>query len=72
MYGRGTGAAISLWLKQGDLYAVRLLGEWALLRGGMAARAATRGDWQRIREEISMLGGTALGLIQGLAMRKPR
>jgi len=72
MYGRGTGAAISLWLKEGDLYAVRLLGEWTLLRGAMAARGAARGDWQRVREEISMLGGTALGLMQGLAMRKPR
>ena len=70
MYGRGTGAAISLWLKQGDLYAVRLLGEWTLLRGGMAARAAGRGDWERVREEITMLGGTVLGLVQGMAMGK--
>lgn len=69
MYGRGTGAAISLWLRQGDLYAVRLLGEWALLRCGMAAGAAAKGDWQRVREEIMMLGGTVVGLMQGMVLR---
>ncbi|HYO15865.1 MAG TPA: glycosyltransferase, partial [Thermoanaerobaculia bacterium] len=71
MYGRGMGACCALWLREGDLYALRVLLAWLALRTGAAARFLRRGDWSGVWEEILLLAGTARGLLHGLRLRAP-
>lgn len=68
MYGRGTGAAIALWLKQGDVYALRVLLGWLSMRSGTLARALLRADGRVAREELVMLASTARGLLHGFSV----
>ena len=68
MYGRGMGACVGLWLRQGDSHALRVLGAWLLLRTRLAAAALRRRDWLGVREELMMLRGTVGGLGHGLVV----
>jgi hypothetical protein len=65
-YGRGIGACCGLWLRGRDLHALRVLGGWLRMRGGLAAGALRRRQWSGVREELLVLGGTARGLVYGL------
>jgi O-antigen biosynthesis protein len=65
MYGHGMGALCVFRAREGDRYALRLLGDWVLFRSRLLAGALVRGQWMSVREESLMLGGTARGLIHG-------
>ena len=64
-YGRGMAAAAAIWLRDGDRYAVRILGSWLRLRGHLLASALKHGRWPAAYEELLVLGGTAQGLVHG-------
>jgi hypothetical protein len=66
------GAAIALWLRQGDLGATRVLARWVVLRGRLLGAAARRREWVGVREELVMLGSTIRGLGHGFALRAER
>ena len=68
MYGRGMGAAIALWMRQRDPYAVATLARWVALRGRLLLAAARRGNALGVREELVMLGSTVRGLAHGLTV----
>jgi GT2 family glycosyltransferase len=65
MYGRGMGAAIALWHREGDSSSAYVLREWAKLRLRQMRLAVTRRDWADVRDEVTMLVSTARGLSQG-------
>jgi GT2 family glycosyltransferase len=65
-YGFGMAAAISLWLRERDAFALRVLGSWLLMRGALLIRAGANGRWSGVHEELLVLGGTVRGLIRGL------
>jgi GT2 family glycosyltransferase len=65
-YGYGMGAACGMRLREGDLYAVRLLGGWLALRLRVLASALLGRRWAAPREEALVIGGTAAGLLHGL------
>ncbi len=67
-YGRGVGACCGLWLREGDPYAVPILGRWFVMRGRLLARATLRRDWEGVLEEFQVFGGTARGLGYGLRL----
>jgi glycosyltransferase involved in cell wall biosynthesis len=67
-YGRGVGACCGLWLRNGDLSAVPMLGRWFVLRGRLLARATLRRDWEGMLEEVQVFGGTARGLAYGVRL----
>jgi GT2 family glycosyltransferase len=66
MYGRGMGACCALWLRQGDGYALRVLGGWLALRGGRMGRDLLHGRGMGVYEEALLLGGTVRGVVQGV------
>jgi GT2 family glycosyltransferase len=72
-YGFGMAAACALWLREGrDRYAVRIFGQWLMLRTRLLARAILRARWRSAYEELLILGGTAQGAVYGLrAARRP-
>jgi len=65
-YGFGMGAACGLRLREGDLYAIRLLAGWLGLRLRVLAAALPARRWEALREEGLVLGGTAAGIVHGL------
>jgi len=65
-YGFGMGAACGLRLREGDLYAIRLLAGWLGLRLRVLAAALLARRWEALREEGLVLGGTAAGIVHGL------
>ena len=65
MYGRGMGAAIALWHRDGDTSSGYVLREWAKLRLRQMRLAAARGDWTDLGDEVTMLVSTVRGLSQG-------
>ena len=65
-YGFGMAAAAMLWLRQGDWFAWRVIGEWLGMRCMLLLRALGHGRWQSVYEEVLVLQGTTLGLIRGL------
>ncbi len=69
-YGRGIGACCAMWLRDGDPYAVPLLGRWLVMRGRVLASATLRRDWERALEELLVFGGTARGLGYGVSLRR--
>ncbi|HEV2852079.1 MAG TPA: glycosyltransferase [Thermoanaerobaculia bacterium] len=71
MYGHGMGACCALWLRQGDLYALRVLAGWLGLRMRLAASALRRGQREALAEEGLLLAGTARGFLHGLRLRTP-
>ena len=60
-YGRGVGAAVGIWLRDGELSAVLVLLRWLLLRLRLLTRDAS---------ELRVLAGTASGLLYGLRTRR--
>lgn len=71
-YGFGMGACFGIWLREGDLHALRHLGSWVALRFRRFARGIRRGDVKLIREELLVLVGTAGGLVHGTRLRPAR
>jgi GT2 family glycosyltransferase len=69
LYGRGTGACCALYLRQGDLYGLRLLGDWLWFRARRLAAAGVRREWRAAREEWLVLRGTLAGLRYGARLR---
>jgi GT2 family glycosyltransferase len=69
-YGFGMAAAIALWLRGGDLYALKVLGRWLTLRTSLLVRAFGRRRWQAVHEEALVLGGTLQGLARGLRVQR--
>jgi hypothetical protein len=65
------GAAAVYWLDAGDPTGWRLLLRWTKWRTGLLARAAVRRDGHRVIEEALMLGGTARGVVHGVARVRP-
>lgn len=72
MYGRGMGTCCALWLRQGDVYALRVLGGWLTLRATRMARDLAGRRWLGVYEELLLLGGTARGLAHGFFVRGRR
>jgi GT2 family glycosyltransferase len=70
MYGHGMGASCAFRLREGDLYAVSMLGHWLLFRTRLLSRALLARQWMAVHEEWLMLGSSFRGLIYGL--RRPR
>jgi len=66
-YGHGIGAAGGLWLRAGDRYAVRMLGQWLALRAALAWGALRERRIRGCLEEGLVLAGTARGLLYGAA-----
>src|SRR5262245_1885203 len=67
-YGRGVGACCALWLRQGDLGGVAVLGSWLGMRGGRLVRGALHVDAERVAEELRVLAGTAHGVAYGIRL----
>lgn len=66
-YGYGMGAACAMRLREGDLYAARLLGGWFALRLRVLASALLSRRSAALREEGLVLAGTGAGFVHGLA-----
>jgi len=71
-YGHGVGAAVVIWLREGDAYAVWVLGRWLALRLRRLLTGLLRRDWTLAGEEALVLGGTARGLLFGLRVERQR
>ncbi len=65
-YGYGIGALCGIWLRRGDLYAVRMLGDWVVRQAWDLAGLLRRGQWWPAYTRLLCLGGTAPGLLYGL------
>jgi GT2 family glycosyltransferase len=65
-YGYGMGAFCSLWLRRGDLYALRVLVHWLRWQCRDFTIAAVRRQWLEAYQRWLSLGGTVGGLIYGL------
>jgi GT2 family glycosyltransferase len=65
-YGYGLGAFCSLWLRRGDLYALRVLGYWLCWQCLDLTVATGRRQWLEAYQRWLSLRGTAAGLIYGL------
>ncbi len=65
-YGFGMAAAIAIWLREGDPFAWRILGDWMRMRMALLLRALARARWQAVYEEALVLRGTMQGLVRGL------
>jgi O-antigen biosynthesis protein len=68
-YGYGTGAFCTIWLRRGDLYALRVLVHWLCWQGQDFVVATGRGQWLEAYQRWLSLKGTAGGLIYGLRVR---
>jgi GT2 family glycosyltransferase len=66
-YGRGIGACCGVWLRSGDVGALRVLGGWTVLRLRLLARAVVMRRPRGAGEELQVLAGTVLGLAYGLS-----
>jgi glycosyltransferase involved in cell wall biosynthesis len=72
-YGYGVGALCGLWLRRGDLYALRMLASYTRLQLVRLAAAARRGDRDEMTQFRLALAGLAPGLAYGLrAAASPR
>lgn len=65
-YGHGVGALCGLALRRRDASGVRVLGNFALMRARLLKDGLTRGDRERIRDELTMLGAALAGVGYGL------
>ncbi|MBA3263096.1 MAG: glycosyltransferase [Thermoleophilaceae bacterium] len=65
-YGYGMGAACGMRLREGDLYALRLLGGWLGLRLRVLVSGLLSGRRAALHEEELVLVGTAAGIVHGL------
>lgn len=69
MYGHGMGACCALRLREGDCYALRVLGHWLLFRTRLMAGALLRRRWVTAHEEWLILRGSVRGLAYGFRVR---
>jgi GT2 family glycosyltransferase len=65
-YGYGIGAFCSLWLRQGDVYALYVLIRWLRTHIGELASALIAREWWQVRQRTLSLRGTVRGLAYGL------
>jgi GT2 family glycosyltransferase len=68
-YGYGMGVCCTLWLRQRDLYALRVLISWLFLRTSRLFEGFLRRQWMRVYEEGLVLFGTLKGLVHGMRLR---
>lgn len=68
-YGYGMGACCSLWLRQKDHQALRVLAHWLLMRVRRLVTGLWRRHWLLVYEEVLVLVGTLRGLIHGLRLQ---
>jgi GT2 family glycosyltransferase len=68
-YGYGMGACCILWLRQNDLYSVRVLVSWFLLRFKRLIEGLVHKQWMRVYEEWLILIGTLQGLVYGMRVK---
>lgn len=69
-YGFGMGVCAVLWLRERDLYALRVMASWVFLRLERAARAAKGRRWDGVDEERLVLAGTARGVLHGIRVAR--
>jgi len=65
-YGTGIGTMCVLIARRRDPYAVTILGRWLWMRLLLLGRGAARGRLGRVREEMLVLAGTAMGIARGV------
>ena len=65
-YGFGTGAFCSIWLRQGDFFALRIVGHLFLHQCRLLIRAIGHRQWLQAYQRSLSLRGTARGLVYGL------
>jgi GT2 family glycosyltransferase len=65
-YGYGIGAFCIIWLRRGDLYALRIFGHWLCWQCKDLASATGRLQWLDAYQRWLILRGTLSGLIYGL------
>jgi hypothetical protein len=68
-YGYGVGAMLGVWLRRGDLSAIRVLAGWLRLRAQVGYERRNHGGWTN---EARVLAGTVRGLLRGLSVRDTR
>ena len=68
-YGHGIGAFCGVTARRGDSSAILLLSRWLFLRAKIACKAAVRGNWRVLPEEVLVLRGTASGVWFGLRLQ---
>ena len=66
MYGHGMGACCMFLLREGDLYALRILGHWLFFRTRLLVSGLVHRQWMTAYEEWLMLLGSVRGMIHGL------
>jgi O-antigen biosynthesis protein len=71
-YGYGTGAFCTIWLRSGDLYALRILGHWLCWQARDFVVAAGHRQWLEAYQKWLSLKGTAGGMVYGLRVRHTR
>jgi GT2 family glycosyltransferase len=71
MYGHGMAACCTIWLRQHDSYAWRILGHWLGFRTWLLATAVWRRQWMPVYEELLVLTGSMKGLIYGWGVSEP-
>lgn len=67
-YGYGMGACCSLWLRQKDYFALRVLLSWFILRTQRLFEGMLGKRWMLAYEELLVLAGTIGGFAQGLRL----
>lgn len=71
-YGHGMGAAIAIWLRERDLYALWILARWVAHRNRRLFGGLVRRDWRAVHEEALVLWGTGRGLVFGARVEGER
>jgi len=69
-YGYGVGALCGTWLRRGDLFATRMLGQWLFTQAWALAGSLRRGEWWLAYTRLLSLSGIPPGLLYGLAGRR--
>jgi GT2 family glycosyltransferase len=69
-YGYGVGAFCSMWLRRGDLYALRVLGHWLSWQCWHLALTTGRLQWPEAYQRCLSLQGTGGGLMYGMRVRR--
>ncbi len=69
-YGYGVGALCGTWLRRGDLFAMRMLGQWLVTQAWALAGSLRKREWWLAYTRLLSLGGIPPGLLYGLAGRR--
>jgi GT2 family glycosyltransferase len=69
-YGYGMGACVTLWLRQHDGFAWKVLIAWIRMRTARLVEALIHRRWLGAYEEILVLQGTVRGIVYGLRVPK--